>query len=220
MTGMPIIEDTLDSDHDAIEHLLDLSFGVDRRTKTSYRLREGSSPVAGLSMVVRDAETGLAGTISFWPLCVGPAGTPALLLGPLAVHPDRQNLGVGLALMREGIARARGLGHRLIFLVGDEPYYARVGFRRLPEGQLILPGPVDPRRFLYLELVPGALDVAHGLVLPPHRFHERSAAFAIPHGAEAEQQSGEGEKSGEEGYGRHRCHAVGTIGAQADPAGA
>lgn len=166
MTGL---SETLASDHDQIEHLLDLAFGLDRRTKASYRLREGNQPEAGLSLVARDPEVGIAGTISFWPLVVGERGTPALLLGPLAVHPERQGLGIGLALMREGLARAKLLGHRLVLLVGDEPYYRRVGFRKLPKGLMTLPGPVNPERFLYLELAPGALSEASGLVLPPHR---------------------------------------------------
>ena len=42
-------------------------------------------------------------------------------------------------------------------LVGDEPYYARLGFRRIPRGQITLPGPVDPERLLAVELAPGAL---------------------------------------------------------------
>ena len=189
MTASPLIEDTTASDHDAIEHLLDLSFGIDRRTKTSYRLREGSHPEPGLAMVVRYDQVGLAGTISFWPLKIGHEGHDALLLGPLAVHPQRQKLGIGLALMREGLARARVLGHRLVLLVGDAPYYAKVGFARLPPSLIIMPGAVNPERFLYLELQPGALAGVSGLVLPPHRFHAQpSAAFAVPHGAEAEQQ--------------------------------
>ena len=88
----------LPSDHDAIEHLLDLSFGPQRRTKTSYRLREGSTAAPGLSQVIRDAELGVVGAISYWPLAVGAKGSKALLLGPLAVHPLRQNLGIGLKL--------------------------------------------------------------------------------------------------------------------------
>lgn len=183
MCGPILFEDTLASDHPAIEHLLDLAFGTGRQSKTSYRLREGNSPVAGLSLVTRDAGVGLSGTISFWPLEIGSAGTPALLLGPLAVHPDRQGLGIGLGLMREGLARARAMGHGLVLLVGDEPYYARAGFARLPEGQIQLPGPVDPKRFLFLELVPGALVAASGLAAVPG-----SAALAVPHGAEGEQQ--------------------------------
>lgn len=176
-------EDTAPQDHDAIEHLLDLAFGSGRRSKTSYRLREGNHPVDGLSLVTRDKGVGMSGTISFWPLEIGPAGAPALLLGPLAVHPDRQGLGIGLALMREGLARAAAQGHGLVLLVGDEPYYARVGFRKLPEGLISLPGPVDPARFLYLELRPGALAGTSGIARAP-----RSAPFAVPHGAEPEEQ--------------------------------
>jgi predicted N-acetyltransferase YhbS len=122
--------------------------------------------------VVRDPGIGLQGAISFWPLRIGDDAAPALLLGPLVVHWQRQNRGIGLALMREGLRLAALQGHQLVILVGDEPYYARVGFTCLPAGQLLMPGPVDPKRFLYLELVDGALSKAHGLVLPPHRFDE------------------------------------------------
>jgi predicted N-acetyltransferase YhbS len=172
-------EETTPEDHDAVEHLLDLSFGSDRRSKTSYRLREGSAPIPGLSLLVRDPGVRLSGTISFWPLVIGESRVPALLLGPLAVHPDRQKLGIGIALMREGLARAAAQGHGLVVLVGDEPYYARVGFSRLPPGLIGLPGPVDPRRFLYLELKPGALDGVSGMA---------SAPLAVPHGAEGQEQ--------------------------------
>jgi predicted N-acetyltransferase YhbS len=191
MTTDIIVEPCLPSDHGTIETLLDLSFGIARRTKTSYRLREGSRPLAGLCFVVRDAEIGLSGAISFWPLKIGEAGHDAILLGPLAVHPRRQNLGIGLALMKAGLAEAKRQGHRLTILVGDEPYYARVGFARLPEGRLILPGPVDPARFLYLEVAPEALMNVEGLVLAPWRWGNRSAALAPPHGAEGQEHEPE-----------------------------
>jgi predicted N-acetyltransferase YhbS len=180
------VDETTLADADAIETLLDLSFGLSRRTKSSYRLREGNTAIPGLSLVVRDAEFGLSGTISFWPLKIGEAGVDALLLGPLAVHPARQNLGIGLALMREGVARAKRRGHKLMLLVGDAPYYARVGFQKLPENQLLMPGAVDADRFLYLELEKGALDPAHGLVLPPHRFAEKSMRSSWSTGSSAE----------------------------------
>jgi predicted N-acetyltransferase YhbS len=169
-------------DEPGVEKLLDLTFGLSRRTKTSYRLREGNSAVEGLSLVVRDSEVGLAGAISYWPLIVGRAFTPALLLGPLAVHPARQNIGIGRSLMNTSLAMAKAAGHKLVLLVGDAPYYARVGFTVLPEGLLQLPGPVDPARFMYLELVPDALKGVYGLVLPPQRQTELSSAFTEPHG--------------------------------------
>lgn len=183
MCGPILCEDTTSHDHDAIEHLLDLAFGTDRRSKTSYRLREGNAAIPGLSLVTRDTGVNISGTISFWPLAIGARQAPALLLGPLAVHPDRQGLGIGIALMREGLARARALGHGLVLLVGDEPYYAKVGFARLPEGLISMPGPVDPARFLYLELQPGALAGVSGLTQVPG-----SAPLAVPHGAERQQQ--------------------------------
>jgi predicted N-acetyltransferase YhbS len=162
MTGNCIPRDATPADAAAIEHLLDLSFGLSRRTKTSYRLREGSTPVPGLSLVTEEPGFDLVGCISFWPLVIGEAKSPALLLGPIAVHPERQNQGIGLALMWEGIARAEV---RPIILVGDLPYYARVGFAQVPDGQLLLPGPVDPGRLLHL----GGMTGIKGLVLPPHR---------------------------------------------------
>jgi predicted N-acetyltransferase YhbS len=158
------------ADAPAIEHLLDLSFGLSRRTKTSYRLREGALASPGLSHVVHDPGLGLAGTISYWPLAIGAAGTQALLLGPIAVHLQRQNLGIGLMLMRDTLAMAKIAGHRLVLLVGDAPYYERVGFKQVPDGQMLLPGPYDPKRLMYLELAAGALVDAQGLVLPAHRF--------------------------------------------------
>jgi hypothetical protein len=218
MTAPFHLEDQADSDLAAVEALLDSSFGIGRRTKTSYRLREGSAPIPGLSMLVRDAELGLSGTISFWPLCIGKAGTPALLLGPLAVHPQRQNLGIGLALMREGLVRARALGHSLVVLVGDEPYYARVGFQKLPPGLLTLPGPFDPGRFLDCELIPGALQDASGMVLPAYRHARASTALAVPHGSEAQQKSAQCKQGGKDRDVGHGRHAMGPVVAKADPA--
>lgn len=173
----------------AVEALLDECFGLARRTKTTYRLREGERPVAGLSFVARDVTGRLVGAISFWRILIGEAGRPALLLGPLAVASDRQGIGIGRALMANGLGRARARGERLMILVGDEPYYGRVGFRKVPDAQLLLPGPVDPERLLYLELEPGAMEGASGLVLPPGRFTALRGTTWWQSGREAEQDS-------------------------------
>jgi predicted N-acetyltransferase YhbS len=162
----------LETDQAAIDHILDMCFGLGRRTKTSYRLREGSCAVPELSMIIRDTELGLVGSISYWPLIVGPTFTPAILLGPLAVHPARQNLGIGRSLMNLTLEKARALGHKLVLLVGDAPYYARVGFKQLPVGLLQLPGPFDETRFLYLELEAHVLKSVQGLVLAAYRKSE------------------------------------------------
>jgi predicted N-acetyltransferase YhbS len=166
---------------EAIEDVLDEVFGLSRRIKTSYRLREGEKPVEGLSFVAVETGNRIVGAISFWNLFIGENGFPALLLGPLAVAPDRQGIGIGRALMKVGLERAAHMGARLVILVGDEPYYGRVGFRKVTDNRLILPGPVDPDRLLFLELHEGALEKAKGLVLSPRRYKEKSlTAFAEP----------------------------------------
>ncbi len=146
----------------AIERLLDLTFGPDRHNKTVYRLRAGVAPAPGLSFVIENGD-GLAATLRFWPVTL-PGGGAALLLGPIAVRPDLAGKGYGRALMRHGIEAARSQGWRAILLVGDEPYYGRLGFTRAAAARLELPGPVDTERFLALELVGGALDGVEGLV--------------------------------------------------------
>jgi predicted N-acetyltransferase YhbS len=162
---------------DVIEDLLDQVFGLARRVKTSYRLREGEKPVEGLSFVALEMASRLVGAISFWNVLIGKEGYAALLLGPLAVAPDRQGTGIGRGLMRIGLDRAAQMGAKLVILVGDEPYYARVGFRKVPEDQLLMPGPVDPDRLLYLELRDGAMGEANGLVLPPRRYKEKTSVL-------------------------------------------
>ena len=147
----------------ARERLLDRAFGKTRRRKTSERLREGRLPSQGLAFSAVDAKGKLVGTLRLWDVVAGSAG-PALLLGPLAVDCRHQGRGIGAALMRHAMAQAKVLGHAAIILVGDAPYYARFGFDGALVADLHLPGPVDRARFMGIELVPGALDGAEGLV--------------------------------------------------------
>jgi predicted N-acetyltransferase YhbS len=184
----------LATDAPLIENILDMTFGLSRRTKTSYRLREGNAAAPGLSLVIRDRQVGIAGCISYWPITIGHAMQPGLLLGPLAVHPARQNLGIGLKLMQVSLKLAVELGHSLVLLVGDPPYYARAGFKQAPKGQMDLPGPFDHSRFLYLELVAHAVATAKGLVLSAPRSHELLTALAEPHGGGSEEQQGKAEE--------------------------
>ena len=148
-------------DFSAREELLDAAFGPSRFAKTCERLREGRKPAQRLAFSAMDGAD-LVGTLRFWHVDAG--GAPALMLGPLAVADSHRALGLGGALMRLGLHRARLLGHRAVILVGDEPYYRRFGFAHAPVGGLVMPGPVERERFLGLELAPGALSGARGLV--------------------------------------------------------
>lgn len=147
----------------AREILLDRAFGPNRRAKTCERLREGRLAAEGLSFVAR-VDDRVIGTLRFWHVMAG--GRAALMLGPIAVDPLFRSLGLGGEMIRHGLSRAAEIGHRGVILVGDEPYYRRFGFSRTLTQGLDMPGPVDPDRFLGLEIEPGALAGARGLVVP------------------------------------------------------
>lgn len=150
------------SDIPAREALLDAAFGDDRFRKTSEKLRACRKPAKGLALVAKNAAGEIVGTVRLWHVMIG--NRPALMLGPLAVDGRLRSAGIGGALMREAIARAKMLGHDAIILVGDAAYYERFGFSRAPTEMLWLPGPVDRSRFLALELKRHALKGAAGIL--------------------------------------------------------
>jgi predicted N-acetyltransferase YhbS len=152
-----------DGDQAGVERLVDLGFGPGRFAKTAYRLREGVAADSRLSFVAQDdTREVLLGSVRFWPVRIGEC--LSLLLGPLAVEPQLRGRGIGIGLMQHGIEKARTLGYEAIILVGDEPYYAKVGFARLPAGRIRFSGPVDPERVLALALKPNALVTLSGEV--------------------------------------------------------
>ena len=150
------------ADIPAREALLDQAFGATRRRKTSERMREGRLPAEGLSFVAADGKR-VVGTARLWNVACA-SGEPALLLGPVAVASDCRNRGIGAALVRHAVAQAGLLGHGAVILVGDAPYYSRFGFSGGKTARLRLPGPFERHRLLALELTPGALGAAHGMI--------------------------------------------------------
>lgn len=148
-----------DEDWWEVEALFDLCFAPGREALSSYRLREGVAPVAGLCLVAREAGT-VAGAVRVWPVRVD--GQAALLLGPVAVHPTHQGEGLGGSLIHDCLDRARAMGWTRVLLVGDAPYYGRFGFRPLPGVEM--PPPTNPARVLGVALADGAWDGVAGPV--------------------------------------------------------
>src|SRR4051794_37493296 len=99
-------------DGPALESLLDLSFGIGRQHKLSYRYRVGREPEPGLSLVASEGAR-LVGAIRYWRLRLD--DEPGLLLGPLAIEPRQRGNGIGRALVRESLARAAATPFRLVF---------------------------------------------------------------------------------------------------------
>jgi predicted N-acetyltransferase YhbS len=151
------------NDADAIERLHERTFGPGRYVLSAYRLREHVDHLLELSFTARIG-TLLVGSVRQLPICIG--DTPALMLGPLTVEPPFRKRGVGRALLDRALDDAKKAGHRLIVLVGDEPYYSRVGFKVVPKGSVTMPGPVDYSRLLITELAEGALEGVSGEIRP------------------------------------------------------
>ena len=154
-----VLEPEVPEDAEAIQRLNARVFGPGRYARTAYRIREQADPDPSLSFVAR-VGTLLVGAVAMTSIMIGNA--TALLLGPLIVEPVFRSQGIGEALVKRALDAAREAGARLVILVGDEPYYGRMGFKPVPAGQITLPGPVDPARLLYCELAPGALDGLQG----------------------------------------------------------
>ena len=155
------------NDAQVIERLHERTFGPGRYVLSAYRLREHVDHRLDLSFVARIG-TLMVGSVRQLPICVG--DTQALLLGPLTVEPPFRDRGVGRALLDRALKEAQAGGHRLVLLVGDEAYYSRVGFRRIPKGQATMPGPVDPGRLLVCELTDGAFENVGGAIRPDWTF--------------------------------------------------
>ncbi len=140
--------------HEAIEELGATAFGPGRFARTAFRLREGVLPESELSFVAVN-NGNLVGSVRVTRVVIG--SYLALVLGPLVVDPDYKNEGIGKKLMQKSVSASREHGFQLIILVGDEPYYRPFGFKIVNPGQITLPGPVDPNRFLYCELQNSAM---------------------------------------------------------------
>lgn len=156
-------------DSGAIEALLDVAFGAGRLAKASYRYRHGVKPIAELYKVARDGpgkDAEIVGAIRYWPVRIGRTGTPALLLGPLAVNPARRGEGIGRTLVAQTLDWAMLAGHKLVVLVGDLDYYRQFGFHSATPHGLAMPREKTPERLQVRELSPGALQGFKGNIGP------------------------------------------------------
>lgn len=166
---MPILIQPLSrADPVEVERLLDAAFGPERHGRTAYRLRNGVAPVPGLSFGAFEFEA-LLGSVQCWPVELVPkddAPVPMVLLGPVAVWPERQQHGIGRTLMRAALAAADASDADPLMLIGDPEYYERLfGFHAGPTSGWELPGPFERHRLL-VRLTGGRTLPAEGRVRP------------------------------------------------------
>lgn len=136
----------------AVETLLDRAFGTDRHRRTAYKVRGDTLPIPALSLAAVEDDR-LIGTIQCWPVRLsGDDGVAhdLVMIGPVAVDPDRQRDGIGRELMTRALAAAAADGRgEAMMLIGDPEYYGRFfGFDASRTAGWRLPGPVERHRLL------------------------------------------------------------------------
>ena len=140
------------ADPQKVDALLDAAFGADRHGRTAYKLRNGCDAIPPYSLAAFDEAGDLVGSLQTWPIeLAGEDGraTPLLLVGPVAVRPDRQRLGIGRAMMARALAAIDAARASPSMLIGDAEYYGRFfGYDAAPTQQWGVPGPVERHRLL------------------------------------------------------------------------
>jgi predicted N-acetyltransferase YhbS len=167
MSPVLTIRPALPDDIAEISKLHARVFGPGRFTRSAYRVREGKGHLSRFCLVGCLGKAVIASIRTTEVTVGGKSG--AVLLGPVAVDGEHRSFGLGKKLIAAALDAARNGGARIIILVGDEPYYGRFGFKPVPMGQIVFPGPVNPQRILACELEPDALSQYGGLVVaePP-----------------------------------------------------
>jgi predicted N-acetyltransferase YhbS len=94
--------------------------------------------------------------------------TKSMILAPLAVHPDRQNQGIGGQLIQAGLEQLTTAGVELVFVLGYPEYYQRHGFAPAGTQGFEATYPIAPEQadaWMVQALRPGVLGQVQGRVL-------------------------------------------------------
>jgi putative acetyltransferase len=118
----PIIRDETERDLAAIRTVHRLAFGGEGEGSLVGALRISGDAVISL---VAEWEERVVGHVLLSRL---EAPMRALALAPVGVLPDDQRRGIGSALIRAALKRAKSEHWEAVFVVGEPAYYRRFGF--------------------------------------------------------------------------------------------
>ena len=149
------------ADQSAVFDVNTAAFEREKEARLVNALRASDAFVPELSLVA-EKDGAIVGYILFTQMeFTNNSNHRGLAIGPVSVAPNMQRLGIGAALIKIGIEKARKLGFDSVILLGHPDYYPRFGF--LPASNWNITTPYNaPHATFALELKQGALDRAQG----------------------------------------------------------
>jgi putative acetyltransferase len=158
-----IVRPERSEDHAAVFRVLEGAFGRPGEAELVAAIR----PLRPNVSLVAEWEGEVVGHVYFSPVTVRSEdgdSWPALALGPMAVAPERQQLGLGGLLVRRGLAACRALGETRVFVLGHPDYYPRFGFEPAAPHGLHYRSEAFDAAFFVIALAPDGLAGLAGKV--------------------------------------------------------
>ncbi len=135
-----LIRDETKDDIDAITEVTVAAFeSLEISNHTEQFVIEALRCAGALTLaLVAEVDGRVVGHIAFSPVAISDGADDWYGLGPVSVLPMYQRMGIGKALIQEGLSRLKGLGAKGCCLVGHPQYYKRFGFENIAD--LVLEG--------------------------------------------------------------------------------
>ena len=168
-----LIRNERKNDYNQIRKINGLAFGQENEGIMIDALRKTSDFNYLLSLVA-EVKGRIVGHILLYPIKIKNENEEytVLSLAPMAVHPEFQNKGIGIKLVKKGLAIAKETGFDAVIVVGHPKYYPRFGFTPAKKWNIKIPFEVPDDVFLALELKENALKKISGTVDFPKEFFD------------------------------------------------
>lgn len=153
------------SDFEQVSDVNRSAFGREAEARLIEEFRKYPEYVSDLSLVASLHDERVVGHVLFSPVHVQGCDSDVRVmgLGPIAVTPEYQGMGIGARLIEAGLVAAKRSGACAVVVLGHPTYYARFGFQDASKSNLRLPFEHEPGAFMIVALT-GGLESVSGTV--------------------------------------------------------
>ena len=170
---MPIlIRPERPEDHDAVRRITAAAFGREIEARLVDLIRASENYVPELSLVAEEDGAVVGHTMLSYVGLEGEETFRVLALAPVSVAPERQNDGIGGALVRRAVELADARGEPLVQLLGHPDYYPRFGFEQGRPLGIEPPGPAVPDAAFMVRKLSAYDERYRGRIVYPPAFNE------------------------------------------------